>query len=135
MTPLSYDEEDIELAINEATEKVSTVINPSSRVEFRVPTPVDVKLVAYLKIKSDGDQYIIKQDINNKVKDYINSIAPGNYLELGDINEIGLSVDGVEYFNVVQVYLDDKESTDFEILQTIKARFVHNQIIWWDVES
>ena len=135
LTPLSYDEEDIELAINEATEKVSTVINPSSRVEFRVPTPVDVKLVAYLKIKSDGDQYIIKQDINNKVKDYINSIAPGNYLELGDINEIGLSVDGVEYFNVVQVYLDDKESTDFEILQTIKARFVHNQIIWWDVES
>ena len=79
--------------------------------------------------------YIIKQNINNKVKDYINSIAPGNYLELGDINEIGLSVDGVEYFNVVQVYLDDKESTDFEILQTIKARFVHNQIIWWDVES
>ena len=60
---------------------------------------------------------------------------PGDYLELGDINEIGLAVDGVEYFNIVQVYLDDEESTDFEILQTIKARFVYNQIIWWDVES
>ena len=135
LTPLSYDEEDIKLAINEATEKVSTVINPSSRVEFQVPTPIDVKLVAYLKIKTDGDQYIIKQEINNKVKEYINSIAPGSYLELGDINEIGLAVESVEYFNVVQVYLDDKEATDFEILQTIKARFVYNQIIWWDVES
>ena len=135
LTPLSYDEDDIRLAIDEATDKVSTVINPSSRVEFRVPTPVDVKFVAYLKIKTDGDQYIIKQEVSDKVKDYVNSIAPGDYLELGDINEIGLAVDSVEYFNIVQVYLDDEESTDFEILQTIKARFVYNQIIWWDVES
>ena len=54
---------------------------------------------------------------------------------LGTINNLGLNVDGVQYFNVIQIYLDDEEATDFEILQTIKAKFLFNQVIWWDIES
>lgn len=135
LIPISYSEEDIKLAINEAKDKVSTVINPSSRVEFKVPTPIDVKLVAYLDVKTDSDKETIKRKITQEVNEYINSIPPGENMYLGTINNIGLDIENVEYFNVVQVYLDEKEATDFEILQTIKAKFLFNQIIWWDVES
>jgi uncharacterized phage protein gp47/JayE len=135
LIPLSYSEEDIELAINEAVEKVSLVIDPTSRVEFRVPDPITIKLVAYLDVKSNSDKEAIKNQIIYKIKDYINGIAPGEYMYLGEINKLGLSVDGVEYFNVVQVYENDEEATDFEILQTTVAKFLFDQIIWWDVES
>ena len=135
LIPLSYSEEDIELAINEAVEKVSLVIDPTSRVEFRVPDPIAIKLVAYLDVKSNSDKEAIKNQIIYKIKDYINGIAPGEYMYLGEINKLGLSVDGVEYFNIVQVYENDEEATDFEILQTTVAKFLFDQIIWWDVES
>ena len=97
LIPLSYSEEDIELAINEAVEKVSLVIDPTSRVEFRVPDPITIKLVAYLDVKSNSDKEAIKNQIIYKIKDYINGIAPGEYMYLGEINKLGLSVDGVEY--------------------------------------
>jgi hypothetical protein len=41
----------------------------------------------------------------------------------------------VEYFNVVQIYINDDEATDFEILQTIEAKFLFDEIIWWNVEN
>ena len=121
--------------INEAVEKVSLVIDPTSRVEFRVPTPIDIRLVAYLDVKDGADKDSIKMQITNKVEQYINSIAPGDYMYLGEINKLGLSVDNVEYFNIIQVYENDEEATDFEILQTTVAKFLFDQIIWWDVES
>ena len=71
----------------------------------------------------------------NKVKDYINNLAPGSKLLLGTINNIGLNIDGVEYFNIIQVYLDDIESTAFEILQTVTSKMLYDEIIWWEVES
>lgn len=135
LIPLSYEEEDIKLAINEAKEKVSTVISPSSRVEFKVPNPINVKFVAYLDTKADSDKTNIKTQIEEQVQKYINSIAPGDKMYLGTINNLGLDIEAVEYFNIVQVYLNDEEATDFEILQTIQAKFLFDQIIWWDVES
>ena len=135
LIPLSYSDDDIELAINEAVEKVSLVIDPTSRVEFRVPTPIDIRLVAYLDVKDGADKDSIKMQITNKVEQYINGIAPGDYMFLGEINKLGLSVDNVEYFNIIQVYENDEEATDFEILQTTVAKFLFDQIIWWDVES
>ena len=135
LIPLSYSEEDIELCLKEAQEKVSMVINPSSRVVFEVPSPRYVQLVAYLDVIEGADLAVIKNTISQDVQKYINSIAPGDKLYLGEINKIGLAIDEVEYFNVVQIYVDDDEATDFEILQTIEAKFIFDQIIWWSVEG
>lgn len=135
LIPLSYTPEDIELCLNEAQEKVSVVINPASRVEFKVPEPRYVRLVAYIDFKEDSDEALIKKNLIQKIKDYINSIAPGDKLYLGQINKIGLSPKEVEYFNVVQVYVNDDEATDFEILQTTEAKFLFDEIIWWNVEG
>ena len=135
LIPLSYSEEDKEKCLLEAQEKVSIVINPSSRVEFKVPDPRYVKLVAYLDVSDGTDAAVIKATIVQKVKEYINGIAPGEKLYLGQINRIGLEPKEVEYFNIVQIYINDDEATDFEILQTIEAKFIFDEIIWWNVEG
>ena len=135
LIPLSYNEEDIELCLKEAQEKVSVVINPSSRVEFKVPEPRYVKLVAYLDMTDGYDEAVVKSDILNNIKNYINGIAPGDKMYLGQINRLGLTPKEVEYFNVVQIYIDGEEATDFEILQTIEAKFIFDEIIWWNVEG
>lgn len=135
LIPLSYNSNDIELCLKEAQEKVSIVINPSSRVEFKVPDPRYVKLVVYLDVVDGADAAVVRSNIIKDIKEYINSIAPGDKLYLGQINRIGLSPKEVEYFNVVQIYINDEEATDFEILQTIEAKFIFDQIIWWNVEG
>ena len=97
--------------------------------------PTKVKLVAYLDVKENSDINYIKREIVSKVKEYINGLAPGSKLMLGTINNMALNVDGVEYFNIIQVYLDDKESTSFEILQTVETKMLYDEIIWWEVNE
>lgn len=135
LIPLSYDEKDIQLCLNEAQQVVSRVINPSSRVEFKVPDPRNVKLVVYLDLAENTDANLIRAELTQNIKNYINGIKPGDKLFLGQINKIGLTPKEVEYFNVVQIYINDEEATDFEILQTIEAKFLFDEIIWWNVES
>lgn len=133
--PLEYTDGAITRALVEAQEKLSHVVSPSSIIEFRVPDPKYVKVVAYLDVKEGSDKENIKRQIQNQVKEYINTIAPGTSLYLGEINNIGLDTEGVEYFNVVQIFANEEEITDFEILQTITAKFLFDQIVYWEVEK
>lgn len=133
--PLDYTESAITMALVEAQEKVSTVISPASIVDFQIPEPKYIRIVSYLDVKAGSDHDSIKREIQDKVKDYINSIPPGTNLFLGEINNIGLDVENVEYFNVVQIFANDEEITNFEILQTITAKFLFDQIIYWEVEN
>jgi hypothetical protein len=133
--PLDYSDASINRALLEAQEKVSSVIAPSSIIEFQVPEPKFIKIVAYLDVKTDSDKENIKRMIQDSVKEYINSIPPGTSLYLGEINNIGLDTPDVEYFNVVQIFAGEKEITNFEILQTITAKFLFEQIIYWEVEN
>ena len=135
LIPYKYEEDYIKNAIAEAKEVIDKVVDPSCIINYAVPSPIKVKLVAYLDVVSGADINYIKREIMNKVKDYINNLAPGSKLLLGTINNIGLNIDGVEYFNIVQVYLDDIESTAFEILQTVTSKMLYDEIIWWEVES
>jgi hypothetical protein len=133
--PLDYSDSGIVRALTEAQEKVSPVISPASILEFKVPEPQYVKVVAYLDVKSDSDKEFIKREILERIKEYINTIPPGSSLYLGEINNIGLDTENVEYFNVVQIFANDYEITNFEILQTITAKFLFDQIIYWEVEN
>lgn len=135
LIPLTYSEKDKELCLKEAQQQVSKVINPSSRVEFKIPEPRYIKLVAYIDIIENADAAVVKSNIVKNIKEYINGIAPGDKMYLGQINRIGLNFKEVEYFNIVQVYINDKESTDFEILQTVEAKFIFDEFIWWNVEG
>ena len=58
--PLEYTDGAIVRALTEAREKVSTVLSPSSIVEFEVPEPKYIRIVSYLDIKSNSDKESIK---------------------------------------------------------------------------
>ena len=135
LIPLEYTEEAIARSVLEAQEKVSKVIAPTSIVEFQVANPSYIKLVAYLDIKEGYDKDVAKTLITANIKNYINAIAPGDKLFLGEINKIGLSVEGVEYFNIIQLFNNDEELSDFELLQTLTSKFLFEEIIWWEVEG
>lgn len=135
LIPYQYTEDYIKNAKNEAEEILSKVISPTTIVEYTVPKSIAVKLVCYLDVKEGADSAYIKNIANELIKDYINNIAPGDKLMLGYINNIILDIEGVEYFNVVQIYLNDEESTSFEILQTVSSKMLFDQIIWWEVKE
>lgn len=135
LIPNEYTEEYINLAINEANTKIKTITSTTSIIDCKVPEPLYIKLVSYLDVKKDTDKEQVKKTIEKDIKTYINSIAPGDSLMLGQINLIGLNADNVEYFNTVQIYMNDKEVTDFEILQTVEAKFIFDQIIYWEVNN
>lgn len=135
LIPYKYEEDYIKNAISEAKEIIGKVVDPSSIIQYEIPSPNKVKLVAYLDVKENADINYIKRQISIEIKDYINNLPPGSKLMLGKINNIALNIDGVEYFNVVQVYLNDKESTAFEILQTVTTKMLYDEIIWWEVNN
>ena len=135
LIPLEYSDTSITRALEEAKEKISTVIAPTSIVYFEVATPSYIRLVAYLDVKEGHDKDNAKLQIQNNIKSYVNAIAPGDKLLLGNINKIGLSVEGVEYFNTVQLFNNDEELADFELLQTLTAKFLLEEIVWWEVEG
>lgn len=135
LIPYKYEEDYIKNTIAEAKEVLSKVISPSTITEYVVPEPVSVKLVSYIDVKEGSDLAYIKREAISIIKEYINNIAPGDRLMLGKINNMILDIDGVEYFNVVQVYLNDKESTAFEILQTVSTKMLYDEIIWWEVDK
>lgn len=135
LIPYKYEESYIKNAIQEAKDIINKIISPSSIIDYTVPTPSKIKLVAYLDVKEDSDMNYIKREIVSKIEEYINSLAPGDKLLLGAINNLALNVEGVEYFNVIQIYIDNKESTAFEILQTIKTKMLYDEIIWWEVKE
>ena len=135
LIPLDYTEEAITRSIMEAEEKVGKAIAPTSIVDFQVAEPSYIKLVAYLDVRNGYDKASAKTLIISSIKNYINSIPPGDVLLLGEINKIGLSIEGVEYFNVVQLFHNNEELANFELLQTIIAKFLFDEIIWWEVEG
>lgn len=135
LIPFKYEEDYIKNTLAEAEEMLSKVISPGTIVDYMVPEPVSVKLVCYLDIKDNSDSNYIQREATRIVKEYINNIAPGEKLMLGKINNIVLDIPSVEYFNVVQVYLNDKESTAFEIMQTVSSKMLYDEIIWWEVDK
>ncbi len=135
LIPLEYTEEAITRSILEAQEKVSKVIAPTSIVEFQVAEPSYIRLAAYLDIKDGYDKNVAKTLIITNIKNYINAIAPGDKLYLGELNKIGLSTEGVEYFNIIQLFNNNEELSDFELLQTLTSKFLFEEIIWWEVEG
>lgn len=135
LIPYQYDEEYVKAAIAEAKSAIEKVTSPSVIIQYAVPEPSPVKIVAYLDIADNYDKNYIKQKASSLIKEYINSIAPGDRLMLGYINNLALDIEGVEYFNVVQIYINDEESTNFEILQTVTTKMLFDEIIWWEVEN
>lgn len=134
--PKIMTEENKALAIEETKKALKAVTSPSTYIDYIIPTILDVKLSILFKT-DDGDKTSLKNILSKKIADYVNSIAPGDYLEIGQINKIGINENNIDYFNVSAIMINGKEVGDIEILQKIESKFLLseiNSITWVEVE-
>ena len=127
--PKSYDEDIIVAALEEAAERIKDVVSPSLYVEYLVPTIRAVKLNCFITY-GDVDESMVRNTITSRIREYINAIAPGDFLKVGELLRIGLGVTGTEYFNVMSVVIDEENMTDLEIVQELETKFIFDEIIW-----
>ena len=129
--PTEYAEDIIQKALEETKERICDVISPESYTQYVVPTPVPVKVVAKL-VTENGDINYLKDLIAEKIKTYINAIAPNDYLNVGYVNKEIIQIDDVDYFSVNGIYVNGTLSTDLKILQTLETKLLFEEIDWED---
>lgn len=127
--PKSYDsQESIDTAVSEVKDKVKAITSPSLYIEYVIPEISEVVLHLCAKTKT-GDIEIIKNNIKSQVAEYVNGIAPKDYLEVGVINMIGVNEPGVSFFNTLRLMVDGKPA-GIKVLQEISKKFILQDIIW-----
>jgi len=126
--PKFYDAATISSALAEAALIVKKIASPSLFVEYIIPAIRAVKLQIF--VDSTGDIDLIKSNIQQKIKEYINTIPPKQFLKVGEINRIGVNEPNVDYFSVLALIIDNEEVKDIEILQEIDSKFLFDEIIW-----
>lgn len=132
--PKSYDNGVPDKAMAETKQRLSSVTSPSAYINYVIPDAAAVKVIAYVGSES-GDLNLIKENIKSKVAEYVNGIAVGSYLSLGDINKIGVNEVNVNYFNTVQLFVNNEEITGLKVLQKIHSKLLLEDIIWWTAVS
>ena len=130
--PKEYTTEYISNSLSEARSIVESVASPSLYVEYIVPQIRGVKLQVYMSSET-GDTETIKNNIETNVLEYINNLPPYSYLQVGQINRIGLSESRVDYFNVMSVMIDGVVTDEIAILQDIETKLLYDEIIWQGV--
>jgi hypothetical protein len=133
--PKNMNEEGKELAIEETKARLKDVVSPSSYIEYIIPKISSVKMKILINAKA-ADVITIKKNIEDKIIKYVNGIAPGEYLEVGEINRLGTNEANVKYFNVGSLFINNKETGAISILQKVDSKFVMSEadIIWLEVE-
>lgn len=127
--PKTYEDDVIANALEEAAERIKSIVSPSLYVEYLVPTIRAVRLHCFITY-GDVDQSQVRDTIALKIRQYINAIAPGDMLKVGELLRIGLAVTGVEYFNVVNLYIDEELVTELEVAQELETKLMFDEIIW-----
>lgn len=126
--PKKLENEIINAAINETKERLSAVVSPSSYIDYVVPKMLSVNIVVYLSVLKDEKN--VKANIEDKIEQYINNIAPGDYLEVGQLNKIGINEPNVNYFSVSAIIVDNKEVQELKIVQKLEEKLLFNEINW-----
>jgi hypothetical protein len=129
--PTDYSEDTKANALAEAQLKIKNSCSPGTYVKYIFPELKRIKLA--ITMKATGDVAAIKSQLDSSVESYLNSIPTAGYLEVGEVNKIGINTANVEYFNVNAVFVEGSQNNNIEILQTIDIKFVFDEIIWLEV--
>lgn len=131
--PKEYETDTMQKALEEAKERIADVISPESYTEYIIPTPIAVKIVCYLTSKY-GDIAYLKSQAESVIKEYVNGIAPNDYLSIGEINKMIINMNSVDMFSVDGIYLDDTRNYSNKIMQDIETKLLFDSIVWEDGE-
>lgn len=127
--PINYNTSTIQNALTEVTDIVEQIASPSLYVEYIIPTIKGVKLQIFMSAPN-GDTETIQNNLTTQITEYINTIPPKSYLEVGTINRMGINEPNVDYFNVVALMIDNVVSDSVRVLQTIDSKLLFDDIIW-----
>ena len=127
--PRRYTEENIKASLEEARTRISKIASPTIYVDYIIPEIKSISFEIYLKT-SNGDETIIKEQLTSKIKEYVNTVPPKEYLEIGRINKIGTNLSQVDYFNVLSLIVNGEQLNKIKILQEIETKFIFDNIIW-----
>lgn len=120
------DYEQVELAKKEIAERLKPVVSPDSYILIEPAKPVGVEIIAYCVFENDTE--IIRGEIHDKLKNYINNIPIGETLSYGAINNLALNTEGVKFFNTLAIYIDGNRLHALEKIQTIEEKFLFQSI-------
>lgn len=129
--PKEYTQEVITAALEETAERLANIADPSLYIEYIVPTMKSVVFQCYISVSDSVDIDYVKANIESKARDYVNAVPPREWMSAGEVNKIGVNEEGVEYFNVLSLLIDNVESTDFKILQGIDTKLIYDEIVWF----
>lgn len=130
--PIEYSDEVKAKAIEEIGSKLANITSPDSYIEIRVPDPIPVKIAVYVSM-TGGDNEYIKNNLEARIRDYVNNIPIGDVLSYGQINKLGVAEAKVEFFNATHIYLDDELMDSLNTVQGVGSKFLFDKIIWRSV--
>lgn len=128
--PKHYTREYIENALKEAADIIAKKGNPGTYVKYVVPRVLAVRLQIVLQPVDGADVDLLKKRIEAKIINYVNSIAPKEYLEIGQIDRLAYAEDEVMSFSVVGLSIDNDYTTKRSILQGISTKMLFDDIDW-----
>ena len=72
----------------------------------------------------------IKNELTAMIKEYVNSIAPGDYLSVGVVNRFGVNMPNVDFYNVLSLNIDGQQVSGTKVMQQIDSKFIFDNISW-----
>lgn len=130
--PLEYTEHTIELALEEAKDRLKNVVSPSLYIEYVVPNLKAITISINVD-NVDSNLVDIQKNIESKFAYYINSIPPHETLDVGYLERIGYEEPGVNYFSVTGVFVDGVPVSNVSITQDLTSKFIFDEIRWHEV--
>lgn len=131
--PKSLDLETKEKAINEVRDKIEPIKGATSVIEYIIPKMLRTNIVVYYSVYKDEDN--VKMNIENKFKEYINNIAPGDLLEIGQLNKLGNEELNMNFFTINTVLIDNEQLDSLSKMQTLNKKFIFDSITWIKVDE
>lgn len=130
--PLEYSEHTIELALEEAKDRLKNVISPSLYIEYVVPNLKAITISVNVD-NVDSNLVDIQNNIESKFSHYINSIPPNETLDIGYLERIAYEEPGVNYFSITGLFVDGVPTSNVSITQDLTSKFILDEIRWHEV--
>ena len=131
--PKKYTEDNVGKSLEEARQKIKQIASPGLYVDYLVPDLRSVSLEIYLE--TQGDINVMKENLTNQIRAYINSIPPKQYLSIGHINKLGANTSQVDFFSVMSLIVNGTQINKTKLLQEVESKFIFDSINWLEART
>lgn len=131
--PNEYSTDVINSALAEAKERIENVVSPSLYIQYIVPKIIPVSFSIALSVTDDTDIEFVKALLELKIEEYVNGLAPKEYMEIGQIEKFCMAEDTVSYFTILSYSVNDEEQSTIKVLQETETKLMLDTVSWTEV--